>query len=66
MTLPDYHQYAHLINVLLGQGRLGDVEQELHKLFKQGYSLGKREGYELGLEKGWGIEQDKERTRGAH
>lgn len=51
-TSINYHEYAHLINVLLKQGRLGEVEQELHKIFEKGYSYG--------LNNGWAIEQDRD------
>lgn len=52
----NYHEHAKLINVLLGQGRLGEVEQELHKIFDK--------GYHHGLNNGWAIEQDKDDTNG--
>lgn len=59
IIFPDYHKLAGMINTLLKQGRLGDVEVELHKLYQQGYYLGRREGYQDGLDNGWAKEQDR-------
>lgn len=52
MEYPKYTEYLHMLEIYIKQGRREDAEFELQKLFEQGYSLG--------LNKGWAIEQDKE------
>jgi len=51
MEFPNYKEWAHLIHTLIKQDRRVEVEQELNKIFEQ--------GYHLGVNHGWHIEQEK-------
>ncbi len=56
VVLPDFEVWADLIK----DKPLGVVKSALKQVFYQGYHLGRREGYEEGLNRGWAIEQDKD------
>jgi len=61
MNEPDFDQWAsniehHPRNYVSLQTL---ISLALKDAYKQGKSLGYREGYQVGLEKGWAIEQDK-------
>jgi flagellar biosynthesis/type III secretory pathway protein FliH len=60
MTEPDFDQWAHNIYLYYS---IAKVAEALKQSYEQGYHLGKREGYEVGLEQGWAIEQDNEISR---
>ena len=54
MTKPDFYTWAD--NIVMVARAFGTAPDEIEKALEQAYD----QGYRLGLNKGWAIEQDKE------
>ena len=63
MTEPDFTVWAEHIVVMSRENGTAqeEIKVALEQAYRQGFHLGKQEGYQLGITKGWAIEQEKER-----
>lgn len=63
MTEPNFEKWGFILSLASKEPRASlelTITNGLKEAFDQGYQLGRIEGYEEGLNKGWAIEQDKE------